>query len=78
MALTTYKNEKFIFAAKNGEALVSVSRENGAPFFVAVTRDGFRTDYPMWDGVSMVRWDHPEWFTKAFRARVARYIFQSK
>lgn len=74
--LTTYANETRVFTLGR-EALVSVARPDTcgkARMLVAVTRDGFRTDYPRayWNGT--VGWDSPELFSKRFRERAKRHI----
>ena len=76
MNYTTFKDEVLMYRHPNGEALVSTraGHKDGRQF-VAVTADGFRTDYPHWDTVSSVRWDNPEYFTKGFRNRAASIIF---
>jgi len=87
--LTTYIGEKRLFTLGN-ECLVSVIRPHTcgkARMLVAVTADGYRTDYPIWYGDaspesreipgfsrSRIGWDNPEWFTKRFRERAARHI----
>lgn len=66
---TTFPNESLVYRHPNGEVLVTAYTATGRAF-VAVTKDGYRTDYPVLEslaGSSIVRWDNPEWFTKGFR-----------
>ena len=75
--LTTYTGETRVFTLGN-ECLVSVLRSNGwggrDRMLVAVTKDGYRTDYPIAYDSGSIGWDTPEYFTKRFRERAARHI----
>jgi hypothetical protein len=78
MAYTTFPNEKVLVQA-NGCTLVECDAlHRPGRQYVAVTRDGFRTDYPHWDGVSHVVWDNPEWFPVTFREKAGRAIFDAR
>jgi len=72
---TTYPDETVIYTHSNGEVLCEVEGrlEPHRKFFVAVTKDGFCTDYPLWTGTGVV-WDNPERFTKAFRIAATNAI----
>lgn len=76
MPFTTFQNEQLLYQHPNGEVLVIADTAMGRSF-VAVTKDGFRTDYPIFErlaGSSTTRWDNPEWFTKGFRDKVLRVM----
>jgi hypothetical protein len=69
--ITTFENESLVYKHPNGESLVLADMATGRGF-VAVTKDGFRTDYPMLrstGGGSITVWDNPEWFTKGFKRK---------
>lgn len=73
---TTFPNEELLYEHPNGEALVAADTATGRAF-VAVTKDGYRTDYPVFErlsGSSTTRWDNPEWFTKGFREKCLRVM----
>jgi hypothetical protein len=77
--LTTFPNETRLLTVGR-ETLVEVDAtlpaEKGRRFFVANTRDGFRTDYPYchFAPEKRVFWDNPEWFSKRFRLRATSKI----
>lgn len=76
--LTTFRGEKRLYTY-NKEALVEVDRPDSiARMLVAVTRDGYRTDYPILYDSGKVGWDHPEWFSKGFLAGAAKLILQNE
>ena len=81
--LTAFANEITLLRVGR-ETLVEVDcalpSNKGRRMFVAVTRDGFRTDYPYCEFApeNRVLWDNPEWFSKRFRVRVARKISRIK
>lgn len=56
---TTFKDERIVYVHRNGEALVT-ALINGKREYVAVTKDGFRTDYPRDYGMRSIFWDNPE------------------
>lgn len=72
--ITTFPDEEILLQMPNGEALVHAyfpgTKRHG---YVAVTKDGFRTDYPLFIG-GKVFWDNPEWFTNKFRDKAAEQI----
>lgn len=75
-SLTTYLGEKRLLTVGN-EALVSVIRPHTAKqgrMLVAVTRDGYRTDYPIRYDNGSVAFDNPEWFSKRFLMRATPHI----
>jgi hypothetical protein len=75
---TTFPDERLVYRHRNGEALVTaivLSKRS----YVAVTRDGYRTDYPhTYDGPASndtrVFWDNPEYFTKGFKDKAYKAI----
>lgn len=77
--LTTFANETRLLSVGR-ETLVEVDcarpSQKGKRMFVAVTRDGFRTDYPycQFAPENRVLWSNPEWFSRRFRERVARKV----
>lgn len=79
MTHTTFPNEEVLLTMPNGEVLVRTDALHRlGKQFVAVTRDGFRTDYPYFDTVRTTCWDNPEWFTKKFIERASRIIKADK
>jgi hypothetical protein len=77
MAYTTFPNEK-VLVQSNGCTLVECDAlHRPGRQYVAVTRDGFRTDYPHWNG-TYVGWDNPEWFPVTFREKAGRAIFDAR
>jgi hypothetical protein len=77
--LTSFNNEKLIFS-RNGESLVQVDdarpANKGKRMYVAVTKDGFRTDYPLSNG-KRVTWDNPEMFSSQFRKQAEMAILNT-
>ena len=70
-SLTAFKNEVFILR-RDRSALVEVDRPGTSTrFFVAVRNDGV-VDYPNFNG-TVVTYDRPEWFGKAFKDAVQAY-----
>ena len=68
-AYTTFPNEELLLRMPNGEVLVAADTCTGRAY-VAVTKDGYRTDSPVFErlsGSTTTRWDNPEWFTKRFK-----------
>lgn len=74
---TTFEDERAVYVHRNGEALVTVTI-NGTRVYVAVTKDGFRTDYPIDYGTGQVGWDNPEWFTAGFKSNARKAILAGK
>ena len=72
MQYTSFASESLLYLHRNNEALCEVVTANGRQY-CAVTKDGYRTDWPTFDGQT-VRWDNPEWFTKGFKVRAARIV----
>ncbi len=76
-ALTTFRNETLLLSVGNAR-LVEVDRpfpeDAGKRMFVAVHRDGLRTDYPLMTEPGRIYWGTPEWFTRRFRVRASRKI----
>ena len=72
---STFPDESLVYLHRNGEALVTATIA-GKRSYVAVTRDGFRTDYPCcyYGNDPRVFWDNPEYFTKGFRDRVFKLV----
>lgn len=75
---TTFPDEILVYLHRNGEALVTANIQ-GKRSYVAVTRDGYRTDYPyQYNGPASndtrVFWDNPEWFTQGFKAQVIKAV----
>lgn len=76
--LTTFIGEKRLLTVGN-EALVSVIRpntSNQARMLVAITCDGFRTDYPIAYDSGKIGWDNPEWFGERFKERARVHILR--
>lgn len=79
MNLTTFANETVLLRVGR-ETLVEVDcalpSDAGKRMFVAVARDGLRTDYPycQFAPENRVLWYNPEWFSERFRCRCARKI----
>lgn len=73
--LTTFACEQRVLTVGR-EALVSANLPVGLSgrMLVAITRDGFRTDYPMAYDSGRVVYDHPEWFSRRFKERAAPHI----
>lgn len=82
MKYTTFPDERLVYVHRNGEALVTaIVLEKRS--YIAVTRDGFRTDYPYcYDGSASadarIFWDNPEWFTQGFKAKAYKAIHARK
>lgn len=80
MALTSFSQEEILFTEKAGGLVIARARNSYGiyhDFFCAVTIDGIYTDYPVYyphDG--KILWDHPEWFSKAFRERTVKKIME--
>ena len=74
---TTFEDERAVYVHPNGEALVTATI-NGKRDYVAATKDGFRTDYPIDYGNGQVGWDNPEWFTQGFKKRARTAILAGK
>jgi hypothetical protein len=74
---TTFEDECAVYVHRNGEALVTATI-NGQRSYVAATKDGFRTDYPINYGTGQVGWDNPEWFTKGFKDKARKAILAGK
>lgn len=72
MTLTAFAEEKLLLQLPNGEALLVAKMRNGWGY-VAVAKDGFRTDYPLLVNNGLL-WEHPELFTEGFRRRCKTYI----
>ena len=72
-AYTTFEDEQLVFALPNGEALVTATI-HGKREYVAATKDGFRTDYPIDYGNGQIGWDNPEWFTEGFKSKARSAI----
>lgn len=75
--LTAFANEQVVFALPSGEALVTVDRQTGdgdPRMLVAVTADGFRTDYPIQYDNGNLGWDNPEWFSDEFKDKVKQHL----
>ena len=70
---TTFEDERVVYVHSNGEALVTATI-NGKREYVAATKDGFRTDYPIDYGTGQIGWDNPEWFTKGFKSAARKAI----
>lgn len=69
MKSTTFENEVECIT-HNHEKLV-LADVRGKRTFVAVTRDGFRTDFPIfYTHNRSTAWDHPEWFSRKFKDKV--------
>jgi len=77
--VTTFANEKRLLTVGR-ECLVEVDKAAGAPgrMLVAVTRDGFRTDYPITYESGAVAYDNPELFSKRFKERAKRFILANR
>lgn len=73
--LTTFAGERRVLTIGR-EALVCVKRPAGqmGHMLVAITRDGFRTDYPMAYDSGQVVYNHPEWFSRRFKERAAPHV----
>ena len=74
---TTFADERAVYVAANGEALVTATI-HGYRVYVAATKDGYRTDYPIDIGKGQVSWDNPEWFTKGFKDAAHAAILAGK
>jgi hypothetical protein len=74
---TTFEDEQVVYVHPNGEALVTATI-NGKREYVAATKDGFRTDYPIDSGTGQVEWDNPEWFTDGFKSKARKAILAGK
>lgn len=80
MKYTTFPNETLLYKHPNGEALVMADTVSGRSF-IAVTQDGFLTDYPVLERLSgscTTRWNNPEWFTKGFREKCLKVMLRYK
>ena len=75
MAHTAFPNEKVLYSHPTGETLCETDGRRGRQF-VAVASDGFRTDYPISSGFSVL-WDNPEYFTADFRKEARRIILDT-
>lgn len=56
-----------------GEVLVQARTSFGLEL-IAVSDNGFNTDYPKWENSKVVRWDNPEYFSEEFKKTVNIYI----
>ncbi len=74
---TTFADEKLVYLHRNGEVLVTATI-HGYRVYVAVTKDGYRTDYPIDIGKGQVSWDNPEWFTNGFKNKAIKAITTRK
>ena len=70
--ITSFPNERLL--ASHGQELLfeTDALHRSGKQFVAVARNG-QTDYPIVSGYSVL-YDHPEWFTLAFRKKVIRAL----
>ena len=69
--LSTFPNEEVVLRLAPDGGLAMADMVGGRQY-VAVTADGYRTDYPIMHDDGRVYWDNPEWFPKSFREKVQR------